>query len=132
MTEPNILESEKFKTIIGFLTSNESGINQGIMFLETFPDLFKLFKPPSNSHGTWLGVEKIEIKMNAKVKINKRVSKISLEIDSLETVINQKIIEAPEMINLIKNTPAWRTLEIEELSDKNRIPINSFKNKEEN
>lgn len=74
MTEPNILESEKFKTIIGFLTSNESGINQGIMFLETFPDLFKLFKPPSNSHGTWLGVEKIEIKMNAKVKINKRVS----------------------------------------------------------
>lgn len=65
-------------------------------------------------------------------KINKRVSKISLEIDSLETVINKKIIEAPEMIDLIKNTPAWRTLEIEELSDKNRIPINSFKNKEEN
>ena len=36
------------------------------------------------------------------------------------------------MIQLIKNTPAWRTLEIEELSDKHRVPINSYKNKEEN
>ena len=41
-------------------------------------------------------------------------------------------IDAPEMIELIKNTPAWRTLEIEELSDKHRTPINAYKNKEEN
>ena len=35
------------------------------------------------------------------------------------------------MIKIIKETPNWRTLEIEELSDKNRIPINYFKNDEE-
>ena len=74
MTETNILESENFKTIIGLLTSNERSINQGIMFLESFPDLFKIFEPPLNSHGTWLGVEKIEIKINSKVTIKKRVS----------------------------------------------------------
>lgn len=65
-------------------------------------------------------------------KIKTQVSTMKSEIDSLEKVIDLKVIEAPEMIDIIKNTPAWRTLEIEELSDKNRIPINSFKNKEEN
>jgi hypothetical protein len=36
------------------------------------------------------------------------------------------------MMELIKETPAWRTLEIEELSDKHHTPINAYKNKEEN
>jgi len=35
------------------------------------------------------------------------------------------------MIFLIKNTPNWKTLELEELSDKERIPINKLKNDEE-
>tara|TARA_B100001287_G_C22678482_1_gene529013 strand:- start:2658 stop:2960 length:303 start_codon:yes stop_codon:yes gene_type:complete len=65
-------------------------------------------------------------------KIKKRVDNVEIGIDSLEKVISNKIIEAPEMIDIIKNTPAWRTLEIEELSDKHRVPINSYKNKEEN
>ena len=35
------------------------------------------------------------------------------------------------MINLIKEVPNWKTLELEELSDKNRIPINKLKNDNE-
>jgi len=65
-------------------------------------------------------------------KIKNQVEVANQKIDSLETIINHKIIETPEMIQLIKNTPAWRTLEIEELSDKHHTPINSYKNKEEN
>ena len=65
-------------------------------------------------------------------KVKDQIEIANGKIDSLETIINHKVIEAPEMIQLIKNTPAWRTLEIEELSDKHRVPINSYKNKEEN
>ena len=36
-----------------------------------------------------------------------------------------------DMVELIKKTPNWKTLELEELSDKNRIPINKLKNDEE-
>ena len=31
----------------------------------------------------------------------------------------------------LKNTPLWKTLEIEELSDKDHMPINHYKNEEE-
>ena len=31
---------------------------------------------------------------------------------------------------IIQETPNWKTLEIEELSDKNKVPINYFKNSE--
>jgi len=65
-------------------------------------------------------------------KVQNQIKVTNTKIDSLESIINYKVIDGPEMIRLIKETPAWRTLEIEELSDKNRIPINSFKNKEEN
>ncbi|MAZ31225.1 MAG: hypothetical protein CMP57_03920 [Flavobacteriales bacterium] len=65
-------------------------------------------------------------------KVKVQVEVANQKIDSLETIINHKVIETPEMILLIKNTPAWRTLEIEELSDKHHTPINSYKNREEN
>jgi hypothetical protein len=35
------------------------------------------------------------------------------------------------MVDIIKSTPNWKTLEIEELSDKNKTPINYFKNEQE-
>ena len=54
------------------------------------------------------------------------------KLDSLITVsINKPFISKDEMILLLKNTPNWKTLELEELSDKNRIPINKLKNDEE-
>ena len=54
--------------------------------------------------------------------ITKRVKELTVEIDSLQsTVINQQ-----EMIELIKTVPAWKTLRIEEISDKERISINAL------
>lgn len=65
-------------------------------------------------------------------KVKKQVTAVDTRIEKMDSTFTAKIIEKPEMIQLIKNTPAWRTLEIEELSDKHRVPINSYKNKEEN
>ena len=65
-------------------------------------------------------------------RVDGSVEVVDTKIEEIRKEFGEKIISAPEMIEIIKNTPAWRTLEIEELSDKNRIPINSFKNKEEN
>jgi len=54
-----------------------------------------------------------------------------VKVDSLLKKINQDYVTEEKMIDLIKNTPNWKTLELEELSDKNRIPINKLKNDEE-
>ena len=59
--------------------------------------------------------------------IGSDVTKMKRELDELKDENLTKV----EMIKIIKETPNWRTLEIEELSDKNRIPINYFKNDEE-
>ena len=65
-------------------------------------------------------------------KINKELVIKTQKLDSLITVsINKPFISKDEMIFLLKNTPNWKTLELEELSDKNRIPINKLKNDEE-
>tara|TARA_R110000824_G_scaffold4945_13_gene23191 strand:+ start:32 stop:304 length:273 start_codon:yes stop_codon:yes gene_type:complete len=45
--------------------------------------------------------------------------------------IKENTISKEDMVKIIKTTPAWTTLEIEELSDKNKIPINSLKHKAE-
>jgi len=70
---------------------------------------------------------------NSKIeKINKELVIKTQKLDSLITVsINKPFISKDEMIFLLKNTPNWKTLELEELSDKNRIPINKLKNDEE-
>jgi hypothetical protein len=65
-------------------------------------------------------------------RVDDNIEIVDKKIEDIRKDFENRIISAPEMIDIIKNTPAWRTLEIEELSDKNRIPINSFKNKEEN
>jgi hypothetical protein len=53
-------------------------------------------------------------------KINEVVSDIR-KVDSLT-------IKKDDMVKIIKETPNWKTLEIEELSDKNKVPVNYYKN----
>tara|TARA_Y100000593_G_scaffold93491_1_gene188522 strand:+ start:1917 stop:2219 length:303 start_codon:yes stop_codon:yes gene_type:complete len=65
-------------------------------------------------------------------KLDRKVEIVQIKSDSLKKTIDYKLIDRLEMIELIKETPAWRTLEIEELSDKHSVPINAYKNKEEN
>lgn len=66
-------------------------------------------------------IEKSELKLRQDI----------VKIDSLLKKINQDYVTEEKMVDLIKNTPNWKTLELEELSDKNRIPINKLKNDEE-
>jgi hypothetical protein len=53
-------------------------------------------------------------------KINEITNKVN-KVDSLS-------ITKDDMIKIIKETPNWKTLEIEELSDKNKVPVNYYKN----
>jgi len=55
---------------------------------------------------------------------NKEVEILTKKVDSLSNII----LTQEEMTKLIKETPSWKTLEIEELSDKNHMPINHYKN----
>tara|TARA_R100001460_G_scaffold62437_4_gene102546 strand:- start:3282 stop:3584 length:303 start_codon:yes stop_codon:yes gene_type:complete len=69
---------------------------------------------------------------NGKIeKVQKELNSKTVTIDSTLNKINNKIITEEKMINLIKEVPNWKTLELEELSDKNRIPINKLKNDNE-
>ena len=54
-------------------------------------------------------------------RINKSVNQ---RLDTMET----KVFTQQEMVQTLKTTPFWKTLEIEELSDKERMPINHYKN----
>ena len=59
-------------------------------------------------------------------KLRKEIITLQAEMDTLtSTVINTE-----EMIELIKEVPAWKTLRIEEISDKERISINALEEKE--
>tara|TARA_Y100000389_G_scaffold132302_1_gene129729 strand:+ start:3597 stop:3890 length:294 start_codon:yes stop_codon:yes gene_type:complete len=63
---------------------------------------------------------------NENKKLRKEIVKMQAEVDTLTaTVINTE-----EMIKLIKEVPAWKTLRIEEISDKERISINALEEKE--
>ena len=55
------------------------------------------------------------------------VSRLKKQVDS----INTKMVTEQKMRDIIKTTPNWKTLEIEELSDKEHIPINHYKNEED-
>ena len=63
-------------------------------------------------------VERVEKNLTTQIK----------NIDSTVNVINLKTISTDDMEDLIKTTPFWKSLELEELSDKNRVPINQLKN----
>jgi len=65
-------------------------------------------------------------------KVKKELKIVQTEIDSLNnTVLTLPIITKDEMIYLIKTVPAWKTLRIEEISDKERISINALEEKED-
>ena len=63
-------------------------------------------------------------------KIKKDLRVTNIEIDSLTNRLETKIISEQDMIRLIKEVPAWKTLRIEEISDKERISINALEEKE--
>jgi hypothetical protein len=59
-------------------------------------------------------------------RIKKEQRILTNEIDTLSS----QIVNEEEMIYLIKNIPAWKTLRIEEISDKERISINALEEKD--
>ena len=54
-------------------------------------------------------------------RIKKDQRALVAEVDSLQAQLEQNIITEDKMIKLIKEVPAWKTLRIEEISDKERI-----------
>ena len=69
---------------------------------------------------------------NKIVKSEERINNKLIVVDSTVNAISKKVITTDEMVTLIKETPFWKSLELEELSDKNRVPINQLKNNSEN
>ena len=65
-------------------------------------------------------------KHGSKIIIVLLVAHLYVEI----TQLNRIIITEEVMIDLIKTVPAWKTLRIEEISDKERISINALEQKE--
>ena len=59
-------------------------------------------------------------------KVKKDLRATEAEIDTLAS----QVVHEEEMIFLIKTVPAWKTLRIEEISDKERISINALEEKE--
>lgn len=59
-------------------------------------------------------------------KVKKELRTTEAEIDTLAS----QIVNEERMIFLIKTVPAWKTLRIEEISDKERISINALEEKE--
>jgi pyruvate formate-lyase activating enzyme-like uncharacterized protein len=59
-----------------------------------------------------------------RIKKEKRI--LTTEIDTLSS----QIVNQEEMIYLIETVPAWKTLRIEEISDKERISINALEEKD--
>lgn len=64
-------------------------------------------------------------------RIKKDQRALVAEVDSLQSQLNNTIITETKMIELIKTVPAWKTLRIEEISDKERISINALEEKED-
>ena len=57
-------------------------------------------------------------------KLEKQNEKLMVMLDS----IGSNTAKTSEIKPILENTVLWRTLEIEELSDKNKMPINHYKN----
>jgi hypothetical protein len=58
----------------------------------------------------------------------KRMRKDLETLNSKVQKMDSTSIKKNEMVKIIKETPNWKTLEIEELSDKNKVPVNYYKN----
>ena len=48
---------------------------------------------------------------------------LTLKVDSLTNIV----VTESKMKSILENTTLWQTLQIEELSDKNNMPINHYK-----
>jgi PBP1b-binding outer membrane lipoprotein LpoB len=53
----------------------------------------------------------------------KKVDVLTTKVDSLSKIV----VTQQEMIDLLQNTTMWQTLIIEELSDKDHMPINHYR-----
>ncbi len=95
-----------------------------IKFIDTKGNLFVFFIVIFIFFKTCTTNQKIE-------KAEKRIDNKLIKIDSTIQIIDSKTITTHEMVNIIKETPFWKSLELEELSDKNRVPINQLKNEYE-
>lgn len=59
------------------------------------------------------------------------LNRVGKSIEGLNKKVHQMdstSIKQEQMVKIIKETPNWKTLEIEELSDKNKVPVNYYKN----
>ena len=57
-------------------------------------------------------------------KLEKQNERLTIMLDSMY----HNTVKTSELKPILENTVLWRTLEIEELSDKNKMPINHYKN----
>jgi hypothetical protein len=55
------------------------------------------------------------------------VNKLKKEVQ----VLNEKVVSQDQMIKIVETTIAWKTLRIEEISDKEKISINALQAKDE-
>lgn len=62
-------------------------------------------------------------------QVNKKLTDLQSHIDSVTNIMRIEAINEGEMETLIKETPAWKTLRIEEISDKEKISINALEQK---
>jgi PBP1b-binding outer membrane lipoprotein LpoB len=54
---------------------------------------------------------------------DKKIEILTHKVDSLSNIV----VTQEEMINTLENTTMWQTLVIEELSDKDHMPINHYR-----
>jgi hypothetical protein len=85
-------------------------------------------------HGIKLVVVLLVLSYFKSCSIDSEVERIKKEqrvlTEEIDTLASELVNEA-EMIELIKTVPAWKTLRIEEISDKERISINALEEKED-
>jgi hypothetical protein len=55
------------------------------------------------------------------------VNKLKKEVQ----VLNEKVVSQDQMIKIVETTVAWKTLRLEEISDKEKISINALQAKDE-
>lgn len=55
------------------------------------------------------------------------LSRINKNVNQRLDSIQKSVVTQQQLKETLKTTPLWKTLEIEELSDKNKMPINHYK-----
>lgn len=84
-------------------------------------------------HGTKIIIVLLVLTYFKSCSVNSEVDRVKKELRATEAEIDtlsSQIVNEAEMIELIKTVPAWKTLRIEEISDKERISINALEEKE--